>query len=330
MRPIFRFLTAALSLVALACFYYQFYDIPHLKETFRISSEHAHAQSAQQSFEGFAEPTVTDVQQTVKPTISSTPSGRPQSTMENRPSKATAFTLGDTLISSAPAESTTPIDNEVMAGASGKAVVMGALSTDDVAWATTKLNSWDAFVYYVDNSSMPHHTDRNKGKEANAYLSFIIEQYESLPLTVAFVHSHKSGYPKAWHTDAKDHSNVNSLNSLNTNFVQKNGYANLRCLPTPGCPDEVRPFREPMDMTRTTEVAFANAWREIFQNDNVPEVIGVACCGQFAVSKEQILKRGKDEYIRMHQWLMTTQLDDDTSGRVFEYLWHIIFGQEAV
>jgi hypothetical protein len=27
---------------------------------------------------------------------------------------------------------------------------------------------------------------------------------------------------------------------------------------------------------------------------------------------------------------MTTELDDETSGRVFEYLWHIIFGQDPV
>jgi hypothetical protein len=36
------------------------------------------------------------------------------------------------------------------------------------------------------------------------------------------------------------------------------------------------------------------------------------------------------EYLRMHKWLMNTKLDDQTSGRVFEYLWHIIFGQESV
>ncbi|KAH0285993.1 hypothetical protein M436DRAFT_75650 [Aureobasidium namibiae CBS 147.97] len=195
-------------------------------------------------------------------------------------------------------------------------VVMGALSTDNVAWATTKLNGWDAFVYTVDNTTMPMHTDRNKGKEANAYLTYIIQNLDSLPSTIAFVHSHEFGFSKAWHTDAKGHSNVESLNSLNVNFVQRNGYANLRCLHNPGCPDEVQPFREPMDESKTTEIVFAAAWREIFKNNDVPEVVGVACCAQFA--------------LRMHQWLMNTELDDSTSGRVFEYLWHIIFGQESV
>ncbi|KAI5270084.1 hypothetical protein E4T47_06474 [Aureobasidium subglaciale] len=207
---------------------------------------------------------------------------------------------------------------------------MGALSTDDVAWATTKLIGWDTFVYTVDNTSMPLHTDRNKGKEANAYLTYLIQEYDSLPPTVAFVHSHEFGWLKAWHTDAKRHSNVESLNSMNTKFVQKNGYANLRCLPNPGCPDEVWPFRDPVDKTKTTEVAFAAAWKDIFGDGDVPEVIGVACCAQFAVSRDQILKRTKGEYVRMHRWLMTTELDDQTSGRVFEYLWHIVFGQEPV
>ncbi|KAI5198345.1 hypothetical protein E4T38_07536 [Aureobasidium subglaciale] len=208
---------------------------------------------------------------------------------------------------------------------------MGALSADDVAWATTKLIGWDAFVYTVDdNTSMLLHTDRNEGKEANAYLTYLIQEYDSLPSTVAFVHSHEFGWLRAWHTDAKRHSNVESLNSLNIKFVERNGYANLRCVPNPGCPDEVRPFRDPVDTTKTTEVAFAAAWKDIFGNDDVPEVIGVACCAQFAVSREQIMKRTKGEYVRMHRWLMNTELDDQTSGRVFEYLWHIVFGQGSV
>ncbi|KAH0352230.1 hypothetical protein KCU83_g3966, partial [Aureobasidium melanogenum] len=305
MRSSFRILVAALALMTIACFYYQISDLPHISgilrqppqvDTHALTSITSGDDSSSRSAPGFHKPNTGNI------AGNSHPPTTDLATAENKAPK---------------------LPND-------KVVVMGALSTDDVAWATTKLHGWDAFVYTVDNTTIPLHTDRNKGKEANAYLTYIIQNYDSLHSTIAFVHSHEFGWLKGWHTDAKHHSNVESLNSLNVDFVQRNGYANLRCLPTPGCPDEVQPFREPKDESKTTEVVFAAAWREIFDNDDVPEVVGVACCAQFAVSKQQILKRTKEEYLRMHEWLMNTDLDDQTSGRVFEYLWHIIFGQESV
>jgi len=303
-----RVVIVALALVTIICFYYQISDLPLVKNVLQQTpQDEKHTSvilasgddSSGRSAPGFQTSHTVDIAESSQPEDSA---------------------IGESLIDG---DRAFRLPND-------KAVVMGALSTDNVAWATTKLNGWDAFVYTVDNTTMPMHTDRNKGKEANAYLTYIIQNYDSLPSTVAFVHSHEFGFSKAWHTDAKGHSNVESLNSLNINFVQRNGYANLRCLHNPGCPDEVQPFREPMDESKTTEVVFAAAWRKIFENNDVPEVVGVACCAQFAVSRQQILKRTKEQYLRMHQWLMDTELDDSTSGRVFEYLWHIIFGQESV
>jgi hypothetical protein len=301
MHSTIRTLAVAFALATVICFFYQISDLPHVKNILQHASQHeSDSTILLTSAPGFHMSHPGD----------NTDNSRPES-------MAIAGSLDDT-------------DN-ALKPPNDKAVVMGALSTDDVAWATTKLNGWDAFVYAVDNNTtMLPHTDRNKGKEANPYLTYIIQNYDSLPLTVAFVHSHEFGFLKAWHTDAKRHSNVESLNSLNINFVQRNGYANLRCLRDPGCPDEVHPLREPMDESKTTEAAFAAAWREIFDNDDVPKVVGVACCAQFAVSRQQILKRTKAEYVRMHDWLINTELNDQTSGRVFEYLWHIIFGQESV
>jgi hypothetical protein len=73
-----------------------------------------------------------------------------------------------------------------------------------------------------------------------------------------------------------------------------------------------------------------DAWRSLFGNDQVPTVIASPCCAQFAVSGERVLKRGREEYEGYLKWLLETPLDDFTSGRVFEYLWHVIFGMEAV
>lgn len=171
----------------------------------------------------------------------------------------------------------------------------------------------------------------NKGKEAMAYLTYIIEHYETLPSTIAFVHSHKDGYPAGWHTDAEGNSNVNSLKNLNIDFVQRNGYANLRCIWFPGCPDEVKPYRT--DIETNPEKGFETRIPKIYEylfHQKAPELLATPCCAQFAVSRTQVQKRSLDEYVRFRQWLIDVDVSDFTSGWFFEYIWHVIFGQQGV
>lgn len=219
-----------------------------------------------------------------------------------------------------------------------KIIVMGKLKTEDTSWVAENLPDWQNAIYHVDERNpgpiLDHApfltTSKNKGHEALPYLTYIIDHYDDLPSTIAFVHSHENGWPKAWHTDATGYSNVNSLRTLNIDFVQKTGYANLRCISTPGCPDEIQPARQSEDADHAAEHAYAGAWKFIFQDDNVPDVVAAPCCAQFAVSKGQVRGRSREFYERAREWLLATELDDATSGRVFEYMWHVIFGREAV
>lgn len=119
-----------------------------------------------------------------------------------------------------------------------------------------------------------------------AYLTYLIDHYHSFPSTVTFLHSHRDGWPGGWHTDATGYDNVISLQTLNVSYVQDAGYANLRCLHIPGCPDEIQPFRDPLDPDRDAEHAMLEAWSFIFGHTSaVPRTIGAACCSQFAVSR---------------------------------------------
>lgn len=162
------------------------------------------------------------------------------------------------------------------------------------------------------------------------YLTYVIDNYDALPSTIAFLHFHRWGWPTGWHTDAPNYDNVLSMRTLQIDFIQKSGYANLRCLFVPGCPAEIQPFRDPPIEDKPHEIAFAKAWRELLGDVSVPEVVATPCCSQFAVSKQQVLKRPKAEYVHFRKWLLDTPLDDFTSGRIFEYLWHIIFGKDPV
>ena len=165
-----------------------------------------------------------------------------------------------------------------------------------------------------------------------AYLTYLIDHYSALPSTIAFVHSHLEGWPQAWHTDAEGFNNAHSLNSLRIGFVQEHGYANLRCIHEPGCdPAEIQPFRNPPEKDRSAEGAMNETWVAFFGLETpIPQEIGTPCCSQFAVSRKQVLARPQSDYIRYRKWLLDTPLDDDVSGRVIEYLWHIMFGKDAV
>ncbi|RAL12874.1 DUF3431 domain-containing protein [Aspergillus homomorphus CBS 101889] len=211
-----------------------------------------------------------------------------------------------------------------------RVIVMAKLAAEDTAWVSNDLADWRNFIYTVDDINAAKHTPKNKGRESLAYLQYIVDHYDDLPSTIVFMHSHRDGFPVAWHTDTMVYSNVDSIRALQTDFVQRNGYANLRCQPSPGCPDEIRPFRDPPQQGQTTEHVYADAWKQLFNNTDVPEVVAVACCSQFAVSRDQVLKRPLSDYQWFYEWVLTTPLNDDLARHVMEYTWHIIFGQDPV
>ncbi|KAJ5146550.1 Protein of unknown function DUF3431 [Penicillium bovifimosum] len=203
-------------------------------------------------------------------------------------------------------------------------IVLGKMSYEDTDWLEEQLPEWQHAVYLVDDPEASLSVKHNKGKESNAYLQYILDNYHKLPEYIVFLHAHQySGHVEFWEQD-----NVLTVQRLQLDYLRKVGYLNLRCDWSPGCPDEVQPFRQTAG--RTTELAFAGAWLRIFNNTDVPEIVATPCCAQFAVTREQVLQRPRSDYESYHRWLMTTELDDETSGRVFEYLWHIIFGQDPV
>lgn len=190
--------------------------------------------------------------------------------------------------------------------------------------ANTPLHRWQHAVYVVDDPEAELHVQANKGKESGIYLQYIKDHYDDLPEYIVFLHAHRISP----HVEFVQQDNVLTVQRLQLDYLKKAGYVNLRCEWGPGCPDEVQPFRQ-LD-GRPAEIAFAGAWMRMFNNTEVPEVVATPCCGQFAVTREQVLTRPLSDYETYHRWLMDTELDDETSGRVFEYLWHVIFGQDPV
>ncbi|KAJ5983176.1 hypothetical protein N7481_005275 [Penicillium waksmanii] len=228
-----------------------------------------------------------------------------------------------------------------------KVIVMAKLAEEHTDWVQEELPDWQRALYIVNptqdmrSSNEILTTPFNKGHEAMAYLTYVIDHYDTLPSTIAFLHAHRAGFLMAWHVDAPLHDNVLAMRSLQTDFVQRNGYVNLRCNWNPGCKEGHR-FNQ-----HVTE----QVWWDIFEGTSTPPLnmsspyetesyggkymrkptqIGAACCAQFAVSRSQVHARPREDYIKFRQWIIETELNDASSGRVMEFMWHVIFGMNSI
>ncbi|KAJ5716639.1 hypothetical protein N7493_008550, partial [Penicillium malachiteum] len=212
-----------------------------------------------------------------------------------------------------------------------KELVIAAMRNSDMSWVDQNLPDWPKNIYRADvpPGEAEFTVPENKGNEAMVYLTYLIDRYDSLPDVIVFVH----GGRYQWHNDNPLYDSVISIKDLQLPYVRQSGYVNLRCAWAIGCPAELEPARylreRPDDVGHPTAMEFPNGFMELFPGEEVPEVVGVPCCSQFALSREVVRARGKEEYERMRKWLIESPLDAGTSGRIFEYAWHIMFGKQS-
>lgn len=161
----------------------------------------------------------------------------------------------------------------------------------------------------------------------NKAIRYIIEQYDHLADVVVFHHADRY----QWHNDDPLYDAQRILTRLKLPVVLEEGYVNLRCVWALGCPAEIRPLLEgavqPGKSSDDQSDAragsyYKDAFEELFPEFEVPQIVGVSCCAQFAVSGQRIRQRPRSDYERYRQWILNTRLSDDLSGRIFEYSWH--------
>jgi hypothetical protein len=209
-----------------------------------------------------------------------------------------------------------------------KMIVAPRTKNEDAAdWIAEELPDWESAIYVADDPTAPLHPPKNKGHEVMVYLTFLIDNYDNLPDIVVFLHSHRF----AWHNEEIfDTDAVEMLRRLSPERVFREGFMNLRCIWAPGCPDWMHPGALEEDANKQEETMLARSWGEIFPELPIPQVLAQPCCAQFAVSRDRILSIPKTRYTFYRDWLLRTELSDYISGRVWEYLWHVVFtGQDV-
>ncbi|KAF2183666.1 hypothetical protein K469DRAFT_689803 [Zopfia rhizophila CBS 207.26] len=261
------------------------------------------------------------------------PKSNPTSTMPDIAGKESlqAQSSSSQTASNPPKSNATPAPPK-STGPTGAIVAAVGVKTDLKWISEIKSPLWTLHRYNHDDPFPPPSASFpiNKGNEAMMYLSYIINNYDSLPDYSIFIHGHRT----SWHQEG---DMVDMINGLRFSALQKAGYVPLRCDWYPSCPREIRPVDHdaivwgPGVHREDAEREIGNAWLEFFgPHVELPRTIASQCCAQFAVTRDAIRGRPKGEYERMRQWLVNTELINDISGRVLEKLWAYIFTKEAV
>jgi hypothetical protein len=236
------------------------------------------------------------------------------------------------------------------------ALIVSHVAADgDTAWLERLSSKYHLCIYEVDapaDAIVKHlRVPANRGHESITYLTFLIDNYASIPQAGAvFVHGNRF----QWHNDDPLYDNAASLAALNIpSALAATGYHNLRCDWSAGtCPKDSGPpqgsletsfnsFLQPWSARSASDAAMPRAFAVLFGGDEYLEhgkkkglklgrshPLRAQCCAQFVVSKESIHRHSREEYVALRQWLLdynAAPRDDRIAGRVLSYIWHILF-----
>lgn len=229
---------------------------------------------------------------------------------------------------------------------SRKAVVLASYKTQDVSWLpqldSNLTSGWEIYRYVSDQPTEDDPSDwlyvqNDEGREALAYLTFIIDNYKSLPDYTAFIHGHN----RAWH---QPESVVDRLSALNLTAVKDAGYISLQ-YHGGGCDEATRFYYDGSHVQDTRRgTMIKDFWDDMLKPHGfgeLPPVIGRPCCAQFSVHKDAILKHSRKFWKHMREPLLIGDdhqrprwRDDFLSGHAiglyYENIWHILFGKLAI
>lgn len=157
----------------------------------------------------------------------------------------------------------------------------------------------------------------NHGREASAYLKFIVLHYDSLPAThLAFIHGHNTALHQ-WPYYMSMHQRLQIVERvLQRRNVQFMGLNNI-----------MRP-RSCLQFEDWSSDTFAAFWKACMQDvfGKPPNVLKYDYCAQFVVSAQRICNLPKHFYARLLDFVLDNRYDSWVVGYCLETTWHIIFG----
>ncbi|TVY31870.1 hypothetical protein LOCC1_G008966, partial [Lachnellula occidentalis] len=198
-------------------------------------------------------------------------------------------------------------------------LVLATVASDDISWTDAlhaHIPNLNIIRYISDSPSSEYRPPINKGREALMYHTYFSTFYASLPDISILMHAHEA----PWHTDpALFTSMFFTLTHLSLPHVLERGYANLRVSWQNACPDWINTTKTPAESWKQEEPYMAQAFTENFApwgagDVRVPEIMAGPCCSQFAVSRDAVLGRPREQYEFHARWLVESAWSDYIVG----------------
>ena len=185
-------------------------------------------------------------------------------------------------------------------------------------------------------SHISYTVPRNQGREAMAYLTYIINFYDSFPDITVFAHGHLT----SWH---QPETIISKIESIDPTSLQQEGYFSLRC--------ESLPLYWPDPGLLKTWKDLGAYWRMLFPHGDhlsgikaLPNTIRFAAGARFAVTRDQVHKRPLEEWrsIRIPLERDLGDLEELKAsheesqmpsswklGLIHEPIWNLLFGKDG-
>lgn len=171
----------------------------------------------------------------------------------------------------------------------------------------------------------------NRGREASSFLKYIVENYDSLPPYIAFIHGHE----RAWHQklpfsilEAIDRARKHDFDYINLNNVEHSKIYSKEMV------QRMPSYAQNYEVSHIGHHLLKSTWAEVFEpilKIPFPEHLRFMCCAQFVVSSRAIRKHPKEAYQKLLDFTLEgpDMRSDWARGVAIEFIWHLLLGGEA-
>jgi hypothetical protein len=172
----------------------------------------------------------------------------------------------------------------------------------------------NVMIYDKENPNNPYNIPVNKGNEASVYLKYIIDYYDNLSDYTFFIHDDEY----AWHHTGSIIDKYNEAVKSNKKFYNINDKCHYN-------------KRNSISKDKYTLLLkwYNNYIEEYIPINKVPNyndfIYNYYGSAQFLVHKDLIKNLPKEFYIKIYEWIITTDMPNWLSGRFLEWTWHIFW-----
>jgi hypothetical protein len=176
----------------------------------------------------------------------------------------------------------------------------------------------NVLIYDKEKPDSKYNIPVNKGNEASVYLKYIIDNYDEFTDFTFFIHDDEY----AWHHTGSIVDKFNEAvisDQLYYNINDKCYYSDADCI-----------RRLNGDAVYNHFMSWYNEYIEEYipiskVPNNTDFIHGYSGSAQFLVHKDLIRNLPKEFYMKLYNWIITTDVPSYFSGRFLEWTWHLFW-----